>query len=136
MINPWIMSALILTCASFSANAETPQGIAMKGLYLRDFHPYFSEYGDYLEADFKLQNTTVFSVKDIVLECTTDGAMTSDMSVIVIPVFHTVQAHSTVTVRNFDFRYTPPLSERVVCGIIGLTIVPRGKADTARDRPS
>jgi hypothetical protein len=122
MIKAYALTIIVLSAANYPAYAETREEIAMKGLYLRDFQPHFSEYGDYLEGDFKLQNTTAFSVKDVVLECTTDGATTEDMSVIVIPVFHTIGAHQTVAVKNFDFRNTPYMSDRVVCGIIGLAL--------------
>ncbi len=124
-----------LSVASMTAQAETSEDIALKGLYLRDFQPYFSEYGDYLKASFKLQNTTVFPVKDIVLQCTTDGGTIEDMAVIVVPVFYRIEAHQTVTVRNYNLRSTPRMSDRVVCGIIGLTIAPRSKADIGRDLP-
>jgi hypothetical protein len=106
------------------ARAETREFAAMKALHLREFRPHFSEFGDYLLADFKLQNTGTRPVKDIVLQCTTDGFATQDMSVIVIPVFLTVPAHATLAVIDFDFRYTPFFSDRVVCGIVGLSLAP------------
>jgi hypothetical protein len=122
MIKSYACILLVASLIGPLAKAETREETAMKGLYLREFRPYFSEYGDYLQADFKLQNTSAFAIKDIVLQCTTDGATIEEMSVIVIPVFRTIGAHQTLTVRDFDLRDTPYMSDRVVCGIIGLAL--------------